>query len=156
MRGALVPTAIKHRPSVPYRKNPFSVATLFGEFDTSCEGKNNRHSQPPSHANTKSSLMIFDDTCHRNLHHRRKDIQGLWTEGFSPKIPSSPRVEPEPCIKDRINEGISTGILLYPLYDIYNRIPHIYHVSTRSKTILGLSKMVGVIPMSSRDSGSWG
>ena len=30
-RGAPVPTSIKHGPSVPYRKNPFSVATLFGE-----------------------------------------------------------------------------------------------------------------------------
>ena len=31
MPPAPVPTSIKHRASVPYRKNPFSVATLFGE-----------------------------------------------------------------------------------------------------------------------------
>ena len=31
MPPAQVPTSIKHRASVPYRKNPFSVATLFGE-----------------------------------------------------------------------------------------------------------------------------
>ena len=31
MPPAQVPTSIKHGPSVPYRKNPFNVATLVGE-----------------------------------------------------------------------------------------------------------------------------
>ena len=31
MPGPQVPTSIKHGPFYSYRKNPFSVATLFGE-----------------------------------------------------------------------------------------------------------------------------
>ena len=58
MPPAQVPTSIKHRAFYPYRKNPFSVATLFGEIlfpstmSTSSDLENGRQedvSPLPSH-----------------------------------------------------------------------------------------------------------